>query len=105
MYLQGHTDENMSLDDLAKKFFMSKSYLTRVFRNVTGFSVVEYITYIRVQKAQQLLRDSDTSITEIAEICGFGNITYFEKVFKQMTGFSPGKYRKNPEKEIKLRLK
>ncbi len=105
MYLQGHTDENMSLDDLAKKFFMSKSYLTRVFRNVTGFSVVEYITYIRVQKAQQLLRESDSSITEIAEICGFGNITYFEKVFKQMTGFSPGKYRKNPEMEVKLRLR
>lgn len=104
-YLQGHTDENMTLDDLAKKFFMSKSYLTRVFRNVTGFSVVEYITYNRVQKAQQLLRGTDTSITDIAEMCGFGNITYFEKVFKQMTGYSPGKYRKSPDKDITIKLK
>ncbi|SFG53931.1 helix-turn-helix transcriptional regulator [Oribacterium sp. WCC10] len=105
IYLQGHTGENVTLDDLAGKFYMSKSYLTRVFRNVTGFSVVEYMTYVRVRKAQQLLRDSDTSITEIAAICGFGNITYFEKVFKQMTGHSPGKYRKNPEKDIMIRLK
>lgn len=105
IYLQGHTDENMTLDDLAKKFFMSKSYLTRVFRNVTGFSVVEYITYNRVQKAQQLLRSTDTSITDIAEMCGFGNITYFEKVFKQMTGYSPGKYRKSPDKDITIKLK
>lgn len=105
MYLQGHTNENVTLDDLAKQFFMSKSYLTRVFRNITGFSVVEYITYIRVRKAQELLRNSDASITEIAEICGFGNITYFEKVFKQMTSQSPGQFRKNPSGDLMIGLK
>ncbi len=105
MYLQGHTNENVTLDDLAKQFFMSKSYLTRVFRNITGFSVVEYVTYIRVRKAQQLLRNTDTSITDIAEVCGFGNITYFEKVFKQMTAQSPGQYRKNPSADLLIGLK
>ena len=104
MYLQGHTGDNVTLDEVAKQFYMSKSYLTRVFRNITGFSVIEYITYIRVRKAQQLLIDSDTSITDIADICGFGNVTYFEKVFKQMTGQTPGQYRKNPER-TKLILK
>ena len=76
LYLQTHIHESVSLEELAQRFFMSRSYLTRSFRNVTGFSVVEYMTYIRIQKAQQLLRESDRSITEIADLCGFGNITY-----------------------------
>ena len=99
--LQTHIHESVSLEELAQRFFMSRSYLTRSFRNVTGFSVVEYMTYIRIQKAQQLLRESDRSITEIADLCGFGNITYFEKVFKEATGQTPVQYRKNVVTRIK----
>lgn len=101
LYLQTHIHESVSLEELAQRFFMSRSYLTRSFRNVTGFSVVEYMTYIRIQKAQQLLRESDRSITEIADLCGFGNITYFEKVFKEATGQTPVQYRKTVDTSIK----
>lgn len=101
LYLQTHIHESVSLEELAQRFFMSRSYLTRSFRNITGFSVVEYMTYIRIQKAQQLLRESDRSITEIADLCGFGNITYFEKVFKEATGQTPVQYRKNVVTSIK----
>ena len=101
LYLQTHIHESVSLEELAQRFFMSRSYLTRSFRNVTGFSVVEYMTYIRIQKAQQLLRESDRSITEIADLCGFGNIPYFEKVFKTTTGHTPVQYRKNVVTSIK----
>ncbi len=101
LYLQTHIHESVSLEELAQRFFMSRSYLTRSFRNITGFSVVEYMTYIRIQKAQQLLLESDRSITEIADLCGFGNITYFEKVFKEATGQTPVQYRKNVVTSIK----
>ena len=101
LYLQTHIHESVSLAELAQRFFMSRSYLTRSFRNVTGFSVVEYMTYIRIQKAQQLLREADRSITEIADLCGFGNITYFEKVFKTTTGHTPVQYRKTVDTSIK----
>ena len=101
LYLQTHIHESVSLEELAQRFFMSRSYLTRSFRNVTGFSVVEYMTYIRIQKAQQLLRESDRSITEIADLCGFGNITYFEKVLKTTTGHTPVQYRKTVDTSIK----
>ena len=101
LYLQTHIHESVSLEELAQRFFMSRSYLTRSFRNITGFSVVEYMTYIRIQKAQQLLRESDRSITEIADLCGFGNITYFEKVFKTTTGQTPVQYRKTVVTSIK----
>ncbi len=95
MYIQNNSHENISLDELAEKFYMSKSYLTRIFRNVTGFSVVEYNRFIKVKKAQDLLRGTELSITDIAAQTGFGNITYFEKVFKQTTGQSPAQYRKH----------
>ena len=95
MYLQQHLSENVSLEELGQRFFMSRSYLTRSFRNVTGFSVIEYMNYIRIQRAQQLLKESERSITDIADHCGFGNITYFEKVFKQTTGQTPVQYRKS----------
>lgn len=95
LYLQQHLSDNVSLEELAGRFFMSRSYLTRSFRNVTGFSVVEYMNYIRIQRAQQLLKESERSITDIAAHCGFGNITYFEKVFKQTTGQTPLQYRKS----------
>lgn len=101
LYMQTHIHESVSLEELAQRFFMSRSYLTRSFRNVTGFSVVEYMTYIRIQKAQQLLRESYRSITEIADLCGFGNITYFEKVFKTTTGQTPVQYRKTVDTSIK----
>ena len=101
LYLQTHIHESVSLEELAQRFFMSRSYLTRSFRNITGFSVVEYMTYIRIQKAQQLLRESDRSITEIADLCGFGNITYFEKVFKTTTGHTPVQYRKTVDTSIR----
>lgn len=95
MYLQSHSAESLSLEALAAEFYMSKSYLTRIFRKVTGYSVVEYLNFIKIRKAQSLLKESSLSITEIAGITGFGNITYFEKVFKGSTGKSPAQYRKN----------
>lgn len=103
IFLQNNAKENVSLDDIASRFFMSKSYLTRIFRSVTGFSVVEYLKFIRIHRAQTLLKNSEMSITEIAAACGFGNITYFEKVFKATTGVSPLQYRKQQEPRRKER--
>lgn len=73
---------------------MSRSYLSRIFRKVTGFSVVEYLNFVRVRKAQELLKGSRMRITEISESTGFGNITYFERVFRSLSGQSPAQYRR-----------
>lgn len=100
MYLQNHSAENVTLEETAARFYMSKSYLTRIFRNVTGFSVVEYLTFTRVKKAQIMLRDTDTSVTAIAEAAGFGNITYFEKVFRETAGMTPKQYRKEHARKV-----
>ena len=93
-YLLHHYDTDESLEELAARFYISKSYLSRIFREVTGFSVNEYRNITRVKKAQELLCDSEYSVTEISEVLGFESVTYFERVFKKMTDMTPLKYRK-----------
>lgn len=93
-YIINHSNDCSSLDALAKRFFVSKCYLSRIFKEVTGFTVNEYINIHRIQKAQELLINSKYNITEISELLGYESITYFEKVFKKYTETTPLKYRK-----------
>ncbi|MEG2349419.1 MAG: AraC family transcriptional regulator [Hungatella sp.] len=92
-YLLTHAETAESLEELAKRFYISKSYLSRIFREVTGFTVNEYRAVTRIKKAQNLLIHSDYSVTEISEILGFESITYFERVFKKYVDNTPLKYR------------
>ena len=94
-YLTLHCETGESLEELSESFFISKSYLSRIFREVTGFSVNEYRNLARVRKARELLAGSGYSITEISEILGFDSVTYFERVFKKHTDMTPLKYRKD----------
>lgn len=93
-YLLHHCDTDESLEELAGRFFISKSYLSRIFREVTGFSVNEYRNITRIRKAKELLAGSEYSVTEISEVLGFESVTYFERVFKKLTDKTPLKYRR-----------
>ncbi|MGI5990006.1 MAG: AraC family transcriptional regulator [Lachnospiraceae bacterium] len=95
VYLQNNCEEKMDLESLAARYYVSKSYLTRIFRRTTGFTVTEYRTYCRIQQAKTLLTATDADITEIAARVGFGNITYFERVFRQNANQTPMQYRKS----------
>lgn len=97
-YITHNYQYNISLADIADKFYISKSYLSRIFKEVTGFTVNEYINVIRTKKAQLMLENTEYSITQIAEMIGYDSITYFEKVFKKYIELSPLKYRKKLEK-------
>lgn len=94
-YIYYNYNKDISLDDIAKKFNLSKSYFSRKFKAVTGFGYKEYITSVRLKKACDLLLDTDDSITEIAEKCGFNDSNYFGDAFRKVKGVSPNKYRKN----------
>lgn len=99
LYLQTHSSDPGSLDEIAAHFYISRPYLTRIFKSVTGFTVVEYLTVCRIRKAKVLLRETAMAITDIADSTGFGNITYFERVFKKMTQLTPLQYRKQAGSE------
>ena len=94
IYLQEHYTENLTLDNMAKQFHISKSSLTTNFKKMTGLTIKEYVRLYRIRKARQLLLKTNLSITEIALQTGFGNVTYFERVFKTFYEMSPLRFRK-----------
>ena len=92
-YLLHHYDTDESLEELAERFFISKSYLSRIFREVTGFSVNEYRNITRIRKAKELLVNTNRKIADISDAVGFANQNYFAKTFKKLAGCSPSVYR------------
>lgn len=92
-YISAHYDQPLSLEALARHFFMNKCYLSRIFKEATGCTIVEYLNMCRVKQARQLLTTTDMKITEVAAAVGYENITYFERVFKSCTLTTPLKYR------------
>ena len=84
----------LSLDFLAAKFALSKSYFSRKFKSGTGICLKDYITVVRIKNAEEMLLNTDLSVTAISGKCGFDNSCYFAAVFKKMKGMQPGKYRK-----------
>ncbi|TVY07617.1 AraC family transcriptional regulator [Paenibacillus cremeus] len=87
-------DEPMTLAGLSEKFYMSPYYLSRAFREVTGFTFVEYVNTTRIKEAQRLLKETKLKIIEIADAVGFENIAHFGRMFKKLTGLTPLEYRK-----------
>ncbi len=99
-FLQNSSGSKESLDELAKRFYLSKSYLTRSFKAVTGFTINEYQNMARIKKAQTLLVRTSLSVSEIAEQTGFSTAAYFIRNFKKTTGVTPLTYRKNHNPKI-----
>lgn len=94
LHINQHYREPLNLDVLSKQFFISKGHLCRVFKEVTGFGFTEYVNVTRVKEAERLLHETDWSVTQVSEHCGFENFSHFGKVFKKLSGFSPRTFRK-----------
>lgn len=102
-YITTHCNESISLETLADTFFVNKCYLSRIFKEVTGFTVNEYINVHRISMAHKLLTNTDLTMSEIASECGYESLTYFEKVFKTYREISPLKYRNQYKNDTKRR--
>ena len=94
-YIKKNCHEKLTLDTLAREVYLSKSYLSSIFKAETGVSLTEYIANVRIEKSKRLLTSEGIAISEIALACGFKDQSYFSKVFKKETGISPKKFRKN----------
>lgn len=93
-YLDEHYTENISLDQLAEQFYISKYYLAREFKKEYGSTIIQYVLTKKITNAKELLRYSKFSIEEIARLCGIDDASYFNKVFKKMEGCTASEYRK-----------
>ncbi|UVI29587.1 AraC family transcriptional regulator [Paenibacillus spongiae] len=92
-YLNANYAETVHIHDLSKRFYVSPYYLSRVFKEVTGFTIIDYLNLTRVKEAQRLLHETSMSITDISSAVGFGNFSHFGKTFKKITRSSPREYR------------
>lgn len=92
-------NENIStiknIEQVAKFIHISESYLSTIFKQETGLSIMQYIISIRINLSAKELIYTDKSISEIASDCGFESPNYFCNTFKKMIGCSPSQYRKS----------
>ena len=94
-YLNLHFTENVSLNDIARTVHISKSFLTKYFKQKMGITIIQYVHNMRIQTAKRLLITTDKTIAEIAFDSGFESPKYFFRIFKGKENVSPYQYRKN----------
>ena len=92
-YLQQHYQEDINLQDIADRFYLSREYISRKFKQDYGATITDYVTNIRIVKAKKLLENPYLKIYEVAYGVGYGNEKYFSKVFKKHVGMTPNEYR------------
>lgn len=90
-YIKEHYNEEISLDKLSKNTYLSPVYLSKIFKEETGDSPINYLINIRLDKAKELLEEGALSIKAIAKSVGYTDAYYFSKLFKKHFGFSPSK--------------
>ena len=97
-YLERNYFDDISLDELAKeKYFVSSSYLSRLFKSCTGQNFMKYLIELRMEKAKNFLEYSEMDISEIAACTGYNNPSHFTQTFRRYYGMSPKEYRKRLE--------
>ena len=84
----------ITLDDVAAEINLSPTYLSKKFKKVTGLTFKEYVNYIRIRQACQMLITTDDNITKIAINCGFNSSNYFKDCFRRIVGISPRSFKK-----------
>lgn len=92
-YIARHFSEDISLASVADTLHVNTSYLSTLFRQVTGMTFKEYLNRVRIEEAARLLSNTDYPVMEIAIACGYKDQSYFTKVFKKLTGLTPRQYR------------
>lgn len=92
-YVECNFNKPISLATAARHFKISNSYLSHLFRQENGESFIAFLTDLRLQEAERLLRDSSMNISEIARNVGYENSNYFARIFQKRHGFPPSDYR------------
>lgn len=95
-YMQHNIDTRLALADLSKLVQLSSTYLTRIFKETTGYSVIKFFNKLKVDKAKELIIEGDKKVKEVSQILGFTDEFYFSRIFKKIEGISPTEfYRRN----------
>ena len=93
-YIQGHYAEELTLAKIAQSAAVSKNECLRCFQSMIGSTPIQYVKQIRIQKAAELLASTDRKISDIGMECGFQEMSYFAKTFRELKGCTPGAFRR-----------
>ena len=93
-FLDNSYTERIVLDDLVGMFYMDKSYMSRIFKEAYGVTIISYVEQKRITKAKSLLRFTDMTVDEIGNAVGITDANYFSRRFRKIEGMSPREYRK-----------
>jgi AraC-like DNA-binding protein/mannose-6-phosphate isomerase-like protein (cupin superfamily) len=92
-YIDANLDNNLSINLLSEKFYISTTNICTAFKNTTGVSIHKYIIFKRISKAKELLKKG-YNVSDCCSACGFNDYAHFIRAFKTHTGLPPGKYKK-----------
>lgn len=92
-YIREHIQEDIYIADIAGQVYLNEQYLMRTFKKATGISILEFITRERIWLAGELLKNTSYPVNRVADMVGYGNYSYFTKIFKRSTGMTPQAYR------------
>jgi YesN/AraC family two-component response regulator len=97
-YMKTHFHEDLRCRDLAERAYISEGYLARIFKDVTGKTLISALQDIRMDNAKTLLSDSNLIVPDVAAQCGYTDIKYFYALFRKTVGCTPGAYRQKTMK-------
>lgn len=97
-YIDQHYHENITRALLASKLYLSPDYIARIFKKEMGTSLINYLIKKRIEVAKKLLAETEHPIHLISDKVGYGNYSYFTKIFKKETNYTPMDYRKTNQK-------
>ena len=103
LYIDDHYGDNIDLNNIADEAWFSKFHFIRAFKNTYGKTPHQYLIYVRIEKARELLK-TGTPVSEVCYTVGFESLSSFSGLFKRMTGLSPSAYvaqQQNLQQQIK----
>ncbi len=96
-YMERHFKEPINLEVLARVAHINKYHLSHIFQREYGVSPISYLLSLRIRESQRLLRSTDHSVAQIAQLTGFSSPSYFSQSFHKAVGMTPAQYRNQPE--------
>ncbi len=97
-YIEQNYKKKLTIDNIASAVFLSPSHFSHIFKEEVGTSPINYLNRFRVDRAKEILKNSNTSITEISHSVGFQSLPHFNRIFKNIAKISPGLYRKSKKR-------
>ena len=94
-YMESHLADNCTVEDFANEFYISSSYIKKIFKEHTGYSLINFYRTLKMEKAKEYIQTGNYNFTDIGNLLGYESIHHFSNTFKKYTGLSPTKYQRS----------